>query len=175
MRKGLKNLDNEFTKIVGETLKDIRLKKNMSLEDVCKKTTSNLQRQRLSDYETNKYKMTNMTFQTICFALGESPEDVYDLIIDNFNAKNGGKKFNEQFGVWFKRLDSLGATDKISALVDFGFDVLDEKTIDLVKKLEKLSEEYYIVLKNMLKEYYDLSDDQLNKVIEYIEFLKSKN
>ncbi len=63
-----------------------------------------------------------------------------------------------------------------------GFNVDMEKEMDyyekeLLKTAEKFiatREDFFKELKKMIKDYYDLTGDQLENVIEYIEFLKSK-
>ncbi len=63
-----------------------------------------------------------------------------------------------------------------------GFDVsMDREENYYDKQLIKTAEDFIITkeeffeeLKKMIKDYYDLTGDQLDSVIEYIEFLKSK-
>lgn len=63
-----------------------------------------------------------------------------------------------------------------------GFDVsMDRKENYYDKQLIKTAEdfiatkeEFFEELKKMIKDYYDLTGDQIDNVIEYIEFLKSK-
>lgn len=63
-----------------------------------------------------------------------------------------------------------------------GFDVsMDRKENYYDKQLIKTAEdfiatkeEFFEELKRMIKDYYDLTGDQIDNVIEYIEFLKSK-
>lgn len=63
-----------------------------------------------------------------------------------------------------------------------GFDVpmnkeenyYDKQLIKTGEEFIATKEEFFEELKKMIKDYYDLTGDQLNNVIEYIEFLKSK-
>ena len=63
-----------------------------------------------------------------------------------------------------------------------GFDVsmdreenyYDKQLIKTAEDFIATKEEFFGELKKMIKDYYDLTGDQLDSVIEYIEFLKSK-
>lgn len=73
-------LDKEFNRIVGEVLKNKRERKGYSLQELSNKMKKKVSRQTLNKYENNLSNVRNGTFMTICEALGERPEDVYEEI-----------------------------------------------------------------------------------------------
>lgn len=174
MKKDSKNLDFEFNKIVGEVLKKTRLQKGMSLEDVCRKTKTGIPKQRLSDYEGNKYRITNTTFQDVCHALNESPEDVYEEIINNFDNNRSSKTKENNIGISFKQLNQLEDNSTLDELVNYIENTMPKENQDklmyYLDRIFELSKE----LDKKFQDYKELTDEEMEKVLEYIDFLKSK-
>ncbi|MBO7712758.1 MAG: helix-turn-helix transcriptional regulator [Methanobrevibacter sp.] len=71
-------INYEFDLVLGQTLKEKRMKKNLSLEQVAKKM--NITRQAIFRYEKAEVSMKNSTFQKYCYAIDEKPSDVYEEI-----------------------------------------------------------------------------------------------
>ena len=74
------NLDYQFNRIIGETLKEHRIKKGFSLEGVCKKMKYRTTRQTINKAERNLSRVKLPMFLSICSALGEKPSDVLEEI-----------------------------------------------------------------------------------------------
>lgn len=74
------NLDYQFNRIIGETLKERRLKKGYSLEDVCRKMKYRTTRQTINKVERNLSRVKLQMFLSICEALGENPAEVWEVI-----------------------------------------------------------------------------------------------
>ena len=80
------------------------------------------------------------------------------------------------------KLTLLAETLGVNPAWLMGFDVpmkkettyYDKQLIKTAEDFIATKEEFFGELKKMIKDYYDLTGDQLNNVIEYIEFLKSK-
>lgn len=71
-------INYEFDLVLGQTLKEKRMKKNLSLEQVAKKM--NITRQAIFRYEKAEVSMKNSTFQKYCYAINEEPTDVYEEV-----------------------------------------------------------------------------------------------
>ena len=76
------NLDYSLNKIASEVIKQKRLSKGYSLEDVVNKLGNTITRQSLYRYENNEARMKNTMFKSICLALGLEPQDVWNEIND---------------------------------------------------------------------------------------------
>ena len=74
------NLDSKLNKIASDVIKEKRIKKGYSLEDVANRLNNILTRQSLFRYENNEARMKNNIFKKICLALGENPVDVWNEI-----------------------------------------------------------------------------------------------
>lgn len=71
-------INYEFDLVLGQTLKEKRMKKNLSLEQVAKKM--NITRQAIFRYEKAEVSMKNSTFKKYCYAINEDPTDVYEEV-----------------------------------------------------------------------------------------------
>lgn len=78
------NLDFQLNKIASIVIKEKRLKKGYSLEDVVNKLNNIITRQSLYRYENNEARMKNNIFKKICLALDENPSDVWNDINNRF-------------------------------------------------------------------------------------------
>lgn len=78
------NLDYQLNKIASTIIKEKRLKKGYSLEDVVNKLNNIITRQSLYRYECNEARMKNKIFKKICLALDENPNDVWNEINNRF-------------------------------------------------------------------------------------------
>lgn len=78
------NLDYQLNKIASIVIKEKRIKKNYSLEDVVNKLNNIITRQSLYRYENNEARMKNNIFKKICLALDENPADVWEEINSRF-------------------------------------------------------------------------------------------
>lgn len=78
------NLDYQLNKIASIVIKEKRLKKGYSLEDVANRLNNIISRQSLYRYESNEARMKNNIFKKICIALGENPLDVWNEINNRF-------------------------------------------------------------------------------------------
>ncbi len=76
------NLDFQLNKIASEIIKEKRLKKGYSLEELANKLNNIITRQSLFRYENNEARMKNKIFKKICLALDENPNDVWNEIND---------------------------------------------------------------------------------------------
>lgn len=72
-------MDSLLNKIIGETLKKEREKKNLSLEQLAEKLNK-VSRQTLSTYETGRSKIRIDMFIDICHVLGINPNELFDEI-----------------------------------------------------------------------------------------------
>lgn len=74
------NLDFQLNKIASLVIKEKRIKKGYSLEELSNKLNNIVTRQSLFRYESNEARMKNNIFKKICLALGENPIDVWNEI-----------------------------------------------------------------------------------------------
>ncbi len=78
------NLDYKLNEIASKVIKQKRLEKGYSLEDVTNKLNNIITRQSLYRYENNEARMKNIIFKKICLALDCDPQDVWNEINDIF-------------------------------------------------------------------------------------------
>jgi len=78
------NLDYQLNKIASIVIKEKRIKKDYSLEDVVNRLNNIITRQSLYRYENNEARMKNNIFKKICLALDENPSDVWEEINNRF-------------------------------------------------------------------------------------------
>ena len=78
------NLDYQLNKIASIVIKEKRLQKGYSLEEVANKLNNIITRQSLYRYENNEARMKNNIFKKICLALNENPSDVWEEINNRF-------------------------------------------------------------------------------------------
>lgn len=78
------NLDYQLNKIASIVIKEKRLKKNYSLEELANKLNNIVTRQSLYRYENNEARMKNSIFKKICLALDENPNTVWNEINNRF-------------------------------------------------------------------------------------------
>lgn len=74
------NLDYQLNKIASNIIKEKRLKKGYSLEELANKLNNIVTRQSLFRYETNEARMKNTIFKQICLALDEDPNNIWNEI-----------------------------------------------------------------------------------------------
>lgn len=74
------NLDSRLNKVASQVIKDKRLKKGLSLDEVITKMNNIITKQSLFRYENNEARMKNTIFKEICYALKEDPQDVWNEI-----------------------------------------------------------------------------------------------
>ncbi len=74
------NLDYQLNKIASAIIKEKRIKKGYSLEELANKLDNIVTRQSLFRYETNEARMKNTIFKQICLALNEDPNVVWNEI-----------------------------------------------------------------------------------------------
>jgi len=79
------NLDFELNKAIAETIKELRIKHKLSLEELSKKMNNLVVRQTLSRYELNKSRMTLQIFNAICKALNEEPTEIWNKVLNRMN------------------------------------------------------------------------------------------
>lgn len=78
------NLDYQLNKIASNVIKEKRIKKNYSLEELANKLNNIVSRQSLYRYENNEARMKNNIFKQICLALNENPNEVWEEINNRF-------------------------------------------------------------------------------------------
>lgn len=78
------NLDYKLNLIASQVIKEKRIEKGYSLEEVANKLNNIITRQSLYRYENNDARMKNNIFKKICLALNENPSDVWNEINDRF-------------------------------------------------------------------------------------------
>lgn len=71
-------INYEFDYVLGQTLKQKRTGKNMSLQQVADKLKTT--KQAIFRYEKADVSMKNSIFQAYCKAIGESPIEVYEEV-----------------------------------------------------------------------------------------------
>ncbi len=74
------NLDYQLNKIASSIIKEKRLAKGYSLEELSNKLDNIVTRQSLFRYESNEARMKNSIFKKICLALDEDPSSVWNEI-----------------------------------------------------------------------------------------------
>lgn len=94
--KNDENLDYQLNKIASIVIKEKRLKKNYSLEELANKLNNLVTRQSLHRYETNEARMKNNVFRQICLALDENPADVWEEINARFLKNIVSDQANEE-------------------------------------------------------------------------------
>lgn len=72
-------MDSTLNKIIGETIKKEREKKQLTLEQLANKINK-VSRQTLSTYETGRSKIKISMFLEICKALDLDPQEMFDEI-----------------------------------------------------------------------------------------------
>lgn len=78
------NIDYTLNKIASQVIKEKRLEKKYSLEELANRLNNIITRQSLYRYENNEARMKNSIFKKICLALDEDPNDVWDEINNRF-------------------------------------------------------------------------------------------
>ena len=78
-----KDLDYEFNRIAGEVLRDKREKSGLTLEQLGKRVRTT--RQNIYKYEYNLSRIKVDMFISMCYALGEDPNKVFDEIKEKFD------------------------------------------------------------------------------------------
>ena len=78
-----KDLDFEFNRIAGETLRAKREKVNLTLEELGKRVRTT--RQNIYKYENNLSRIKVDMFISMCYALGYDPNEVFDEIKAEFD------------------------------------------------------------------------------------------
>lgn len=78
------NIDYTLNKIASQVIKEKRLEKKYSLEELTNRLNNIITRQSLYRYENNEARMKNNIFKKICLALDEDPNDVWDEINNRF-------------------------------------------------------------------------------------------
>lgn len=78
-----KDLDFDFNRIAGEVLRSKREKANLTLEQLGKRVRTT--RQNIYKYENNLSRLKVDMFISICYALGEEPNIVFNEIKDLFD------------------------------------------------------------------------------------------
>lgn len=81
--KKSKDLDFEFNRIAGEILRSKRERNNLTLEQLGKRVRTT--RQNIYKYENNLSRLKVDMFISICYALNEEPNKVFDEIQEEFN------------------------------------------------------------------------------------------
>lgn len=71
-------INYEFDYVVGQTLRDKRTRKEISMQQVADKLKTT--KQAIFRYEKAEVSMKNSIFKKYCYAIGEDPVDVYDEI-----------------------------------------------------------------------------------------------
>lgn len=71
-------INYEFDLVLGQTLKNKRLSKEITLQEVANKLKTT--KQAIFRYEKAEVSMKNSTFQKYCYAIDEKPSDVYEEI-----------------------------------------------------------------------------------------------
>lgn len=71
-------INYEFDYVLGQVLKQKRTNKGYSLQYVAEKLQTT--KQAIFRYEKAEVSMKNSTFQNYCYAIGESPTDVYEEV-----------------------------------------------------------------------------------------------
>lgn len=78
-----KDLDFEFNRITGEVLRAKREKADLTLEQLGKRVRTT--RQNIYKYEYNLSRIKVDMFISICYALGNTPNDVFNEIKEKFD------------------------------------------------------------------------------------------
>ena len=78
--KNDENLDYQLNKIAASVIREKRLAKGYSLEELSNKLNNIVTRQSLFRYESNEARMKNNIFKKICLALDEDPTTVWNEI-----------------------------------------------------------------------------------------------
>lgn len=81
--KKTNDLDCEFNRITGEVLRQKREKAGLTLDQLGKRVRTT--RQNIYKYEYNLSRLKVDMFVSICYALGEEPNKVFEEIKDKFN------------------------------------------------------------------------------------------
>ena len=78
-----KDLDFEFNRITGEVLRSKREKANLTLDQLGKRVRTT--RQNIYKYEYNLSRLKVDMFISICYALGNDPNEVFNEIKEKFD------------------------------------------------------------------------------------------
>lgn len=78
-----KDLDYEFNRIAGEVLRQKREKANLTLDQLGKRVRTT--RQNIYKYEYNLSRLKVDMFISMCYALGEEPNEVFNEIKEKFD------------------------------------------------------------------------------------------
>ena len=134
-------LDYRLNEIASKTIKEKRLKKGYSLEELANKLGNVITRQSLFRYENNEARMKNNIFQKICLALGENPQNVWNEINSRLLDFN-----NAEFVNLDKNTINIPVLGRIPAGIPFEAieDVI--KYIDVPKEWTYGNKEYFGLL-----------------------------
>lgn len=137
------NLDYQLNKIASNIIKEKRLSKGYSLEEVVKKMNDTISRQMLFKYENNLARMKNKVFQDICCALGLDPSSVWEEInssfMSNLNFDNGTIVNTNNDTVQIPVLGKIPAGMPLEAIED----TYTIDTIDIPKEWLKGDNKYF--------------------------------
>ncbi len=137
------NLDYQLNKIASNIIKEKRLSKGYSLEEVVKKMNDTISRQMLFKYENNLARMKKKVFQDICCALGLDPSSVWEEInssfMSNLNFDNGTIVNTNNDTVQIPVLGKIPAGMPLEAIED----TYTIDTIDIPKEWLKGDNKYF--------------------------------
>ena len=144
-------LDFKLNEIASKIIKEKRLKKGYSLEDLANRLGNVITRQSLFRYESNDARMKNNIFQKICLALDENPQDVWNEINSRLLDFNNAEFINlEEDTINIPVLGRIPAGIPFEAIEDV------IKYIDIPKEWTFGSKEYFGLLidgNSMLPKY----------------------
>lgn len=134
-------LDFKLNEIASKIIKEKRLKKGYSLEDLANRLGNVITRQSLFRYESNDARMKNNIFQKICLALDENPQDVWNEINSRLLDFN-----NAEFVNLDEEVTKIPVLGRIPAGIPFEAieDVI--KYIDIPKEWTYGNQEYFGLL-----------------------------
>ena len=81
------DVNKPFFEVLGEVIKNIRVKKEFSMSDVVDRMEVSCTTENLKNYETARMQITIQTFNSLCFALNMKPIVVWSQIIDLYETK----------------------------------------------------------------------------------------
>jgi len=173
------NIDSKFNEIASLILKEKRLEKNYSLEEVVNKMNNTITRQALFKYENNEARMKVKIFKELCRVLALDPDEVIEEVAkrvytNNYIIKSDNVIQDEDFITKTTERPSTKflreAEEIFSHPLNSGLPnqntIQNKKLIDLIQRTEENKN-----LKVVFDKIGDLDDKELGKLEKLLDVI----
>lgn len=136
------NLDYQLNKIASAIIREKRIKKGYSMDEVVKRLKNIVTKQSLSRYENNEARMKNKIFKKICVALGEDPAKVWEEINNKFLESLSEAKDTDPFRNEYDKQIEKKAIDLGGKIlyIDKDRELTSDDVLNITKQLTEIVE-----------------------------------